>query len=361
MEKKTVQMNFIYGMTQGFYAPRGYYRTPEAERSVGRLLEHGVNLVALVVNQYQETFASTRIFPSNVRTPDDDELALHIDRLHRAGIRVMLKPMIEPLDSVWRGEIRQHRGIRIIADVESDTVTPWFRSYQEFILRYAELAEKCACECFCIGAELDGMEDHRPEWSETLHLVRNCYHGPVTFNTTMNLEQREGRLWLRELDFVGLSGYYKVGPNNRTSTLEEMRSGWIPWRDKLAEFSAWLGKPLFFAETGTRPLVGAAGITGGFSEESQVYSEQEQADYYSATLDVLEPEEWFLGSVWWKLDEFQNRPNYRLSDGHYVGCEPTETLRRTMLQRAGKKVPPRFIVPWQPDSAGMTTVAVGGR
>ena len=205
------------------------------------------------------------------------------------------------------------------------------------------------------------MEDHRPEWSETLHLVRNCYHGPVTFNTTMNLEQREGRLWLRELDFVGLSGYYKVGPNNRTSTLEEMRSGWIPWRDKLAEFSAWLGKPLFFAETGTRPLVGAAGITGGFSEESQVYSEQEQADYYSATLDVLEPEEWFLGSVWWKLDEFQNRPNYRLSDGHYVGCEPTETLRRTMLQRAGKKVPPRFIVPWQPDSAGMTTVAVGGR
>ncbi len=332
-----MQMNFIYGMTQGFYSPRGYYRTPEAERSVARLKDHGVNLVALVVNQYQETFSSTRIFPSNVRTPDDDELMLHIGRLHQAGIRVMLKPMIEPLDSVWRGDIRQHRGIRIIADVESDTVTPWFRSYREFVNRYADLAESCKCECFCIGTELDGMEECTEEWSETIRLVRSRYSGPVTFNTTMNLSQRESRRWFRELDFVGFSGYYKVGPMDRTSTLEEMRKGWLPWKEKLKEFHNWIERPLFFAETGTRPLVGAAGITGGFSAESPVYSEQEQADYYSATLDVLESEDWFLGSVWWKLDEFQNRPNYRLSDGHYVGCEPTETLRKTMLQRAKNK------------------------
>lgn len=332
-----MQMDFIYGMTQGFYAPRGYYRTPEAERSVARLKEHGVNLVALVVNQYQETFFSTRIFPSNVRTPDDDELALHIERLHRAGIRVMLKPMVEPLDSVWRGDIRQHRGIRIIADVESDTVTPWFRSYREFVNRYAELAEACRCECFCIGAELDGMEGCTEEWSETLRLVRRRYSGPVTFNTTMNLDHWEARLWFRELDFVGFSGYYKVGPDDQTSTLEEMRDGWRPWKEKLAEFSAWIGKSLFFAETGTRPLVGAAGITGGFNANSPVYSEQEQADYYSATLDVLDSEDWFLGSVWWKLDEFQDRPNYRLSDDHYVGCEPTETLRKTMRRRSEKK------------------------
>ena len=172
-------MDFIYGMTQGFLAPQGYYLSAEGEKSVERLKEHGVNFVALVVNQFLETFHSTRIFPLNSRTQDDDELALHIDRLHKAGIRVMLKPMIDPLDSVWRGNIRQYRGIRIFADIDSDTVTPWFLSYREFINRYAKLAEKCQCEFFCAGCELDGMEEHSAEWSETIRQIRELYHGTV--------------------------------------------------------------------------------------------------------------------------------------------------------------------------------------
>lgn len=333
-----MKMDFIYGMTQGFLAPQGYYLSAEGEKSVERLKEHGVNFVALVVNQFLETFHSTRIFPLNSRTQDDDELALHIDRLHKAGIRVMLKPMIDPLDSVWRGNIRQYRGIRIFADIDSDTVTPWFLSYREFINRYAKLAEKCQCEFFCAGCELDGMEEHSAEWSETIRQIRELYHGTVIFNTTMDLELRDNRKWLKEVDMVGFSGYFKVGPNDRPSSLEEMRQGWIPWMEKLKEFSQWIGRPLLFAETGTRPLQGAAGITGGYNDESPTYSEQEQADYYSATLDVLDKEDWFCGSVWWKLDEFQYRPNYYLPDGHYVGCEPTETLRKTMKERSLRKI-----------------------
>ncbi len=343
-----MEIEFIYGMTQGFYAPRGYYRTQEAIDSVERLRKMGINFVALVVNQYQETFASTRIFPSNVRTPDDYELAVHIERLHKAGIRVMLKPMIEPLDSVWRGNIRHYRGMRIIADVESDTITPWFKSYQEFMNRYAELAQETGCECLCLGCELDGMEKHSAEWTETLKQARQTYKGPITFNTTMSLEQCEPRAWFRQLDFFGISGYYKVGPDSKTSTLEQMREGWKPWRDKLKGFADWLGKPIFFAETGTRPLVGAAGITGGFNAQSPTYSEQEQADYYSATLDVLDMEPWFLGSVWWKLDEFQQRPNYMLPDGHYVGCEPTPLLRETMAERSKRKLTRSIPAPERP-------------
>ena len=32
------------------------------------------------------------------------------------------------------------------------------------------------------------------------------------------------------------------------------------------------------------------------------------------------------------------RPNYYLADGHYVGCEPTETLRQTMKLRSARKL-----------------------
>lgn len=106
---------FINGMTQGFLAPRGYFLTKKAEVETAKIADLGLNYVALVVNQFQETYASTRIFPDNRRTVSDRELIAQIDRLHRAGIKVMLKPMIEPLDSLWRGFIRHATG-NIIAE-----------------------------------------------------------------------------------------------------------------------------------------------------------------------------------------------------------------------------------------------------
>ena len=333
-----MKMDFIYGMTQGFLAPPGYYYTEEAVKSVERMKAHGVNLVALVVNQFLENFHSTRIFALSNRTQGDEELGLHIARLHEAGIRVMLKPMIDPLDSDWRGNIHQYRGCKIFADIESDTVTPWFDSYRHFLNHYAELAEKNGCELFCSGCELDGMEGHTDEWHETIRQVRERYHGTVIYNSTMDLKIRDNRKWMEDVDIVGFSGYFHVGPADRTSSLEEMRQGWLPWMEKLKAYAEWIGKPLMFAETGTRPLVGAAGITGGFNTTSPIYSEEEQADYYTATLDVLDKEDWFCGSIWWKLDEFQYRPNYYLADGHYVGCEPTETLRQTMKLRSARKL-----------------------
>jgi len=109
-----------------------------------------------------------------------------------------------------------------------------------------------------------------------------------------------------------------------------MIAGWQPWKEKLRKFSEWLGRPLFFAETGTRPLVGAAGITGDFWVGAAVYSETEQADYYLATLQALAEEPWFYGTVWWKWDEHQHRPHFYLPDGHYVGCEPTPQMQQAM-------------------------------
>ncbi len=332
---------FINGITQGFLAPRGYFNTPEAEESTARLIGLGVNFVALVVNQFQETFASTRIFPDNVRTVDDTELTAQIRRLHDAGIKVMLKPMLEPLDSIWRGLIHQDRG-NIIAETRTDTVTPWFASYREFMRRYAVIAEATKCEMFCIGCELDGMDYHRPEWEEIIRFVRGLYSGIVTYNMTMKIEEfPDNRRWMSQLDLVGISGYFKVSPKGRTATRAEMCEGWKRWRDKLATFHEWIGRPLFFAETGTRPVVGAGGVTGDFADDHLQYSEEEQADYYSSTLDVLAPEPWFYGTMWWKHDEHQHRPNYYLSDGHYIGCEPAELLRRRMREWCARPTPSR--------------------
>ncbi len=321
---------FINGMTQGFLAPRGYFKTPEAAAQTEAMAETGINFTALVVNQFQETFGSTRIFPDNRRTVSDDELRLQIDRLHRLGIRVMLKPMLEPFDSLWRGHIRQASG-NILADVVTDNAALWFASYREFLRRYAEIAEETGCEMFSIGCELDGMEHHREHWCGCIELIRSIYSGLLTYNLTMNItEFSDNRRWLSELDLVGVSGYFKVGPRDRSIPLEEMVGNWRPWREKLAAFSEWLGKPLFFAETGARPQRGAAGITGDYNSGLPVYSERDQSDYYLSTVTALRDAPWFYGSVWWKWDEHQHRPNYYLPDGHYIGCEPAPEMRRVI-------------------------------
>lgn len=339
--------NFLYinGITQGFFAPRGYYRSPEGAKSTEELIATGVNFVALVVNQFQETVGSTRIFPDNRLTVDDDELIFQIKCLQNAGIRVMLKPMIDPFDSLWRGFIAHYRG-NTFADIYTDNAAKWFESYRVMLCRYADVAEAAGCEMYCIGCELDGMERwNREKWEETIRQVRKHYSGLVTYNLNRNITDLEDdRKWLAMLDIVGVSGYYEVVPADRSSTLDEMIEGWIPFRDKLEKFSKWIGKPVFFAETGTRPVAGAGGITGNFGMKSSVYSPQEQADYFTAMHTVLKDDPWFYGLVWWKHDEFQYRPQYYLPDGNYVGCEPTPLLRQRMKDLGNSVLPPKAAI-----------------
>ncbi len=325
-------------MTQGFLAPRGHFFTCKGQTQTREIIELGINWVALCVNQFQENIASTRIFPDNRRTVSDRELVKQIGRLHHAGIKVMLKPMVEPLDSIWRGFIRQYTG-NIIAEVKTDTVSAWFDSYRQMIRRYAEIAEETGCEMFCIGCELDGMECHDEHWRQTIAMTRDIYTGPITYNLTMNITDFvDNRSWMSLLDIVGVSGYFKVVPNDHSSSLEEMVAGWQPWKEKLQAFSKWLGKPLFFAETGARPMVGAGGITGDFWVDGAVYSEQEQTDYYLSTYRALAAEDWFYGCIWWKWDEHQHRPGYYLADGHYIGCEPTPGMQQAMRQWCSQPV-----------------------
>jgi len=122
-ENTFILKELINGMTQGFLAPRGHFDTAKGEQQTREIADLGVNWVALCVNQFQETVASTRIFPDNVRTVSDRELIGQIERLHAAGLHVMLKPMLEPCDSVWRGCIRQYTG-NILAEVHTDPSRP---------------------------------------------------------------------------------------------------------------------------------------------------------------------------------------------------------------------------------------------
>ncbi len=342
--------HYLYGITQGYMAPRKFFASPEGRKSTLAIRETGADTVALIVNQFQDTFASTHISPDNFHTVSDEDLAAQIGLLHELGFAVMLKPMIDPLDSIWRGEICLRRSIGIIAGRSSDPVTPWFESYLEMLLRYAEVASRTSCEIFCLGCELQYMEDQQPEWENIVDRIREVYSGILTYNFNRDVENfNERRGWFRKLDLVGVSGYFELDAPG-----DGLVAAWTKQRDRLRRFADWVGRPLFFAETGARPIAGAARITGDFGRPATVYSEEEQAGYYDSMQEVFEPEEWFYGTVWWKHDEHQHRPHFHLPDGNYAGCEPAPLCRARMRERAGFRPRPP-IVPGAAPTPGIAT------
>ena len=67
----------------------------------------------------------------------------------------MLKPHVDLTEDSahYRGEIGP--------DFTAADWAAWFASYRPFILHYAEMAERTACELFCVGCEL-GDYVHAP-------------------------------------------------------------------------------------------------------------------------------------------------------------------------------------------------------
>ena len=65
-------------------------------------------------------------------------------------LNVILKPMVNVSDGTWRAHINFFD-----MDVPCEPKwSDWFKSYNDFILHYADIAEETGCEMFVIGCEL---------------------------------------------------------------------------------------------------------------------------------------------------------------------------------------------------------------
>ena len=90
---------FVKGISFGFMARNGYYRSPEGRREIENICALGVNWVALIATVMQDTWYSTKMYHDFAFSPSDEELAETVKTFKAHGIKVMLKPMIECHDS----------------------------------------------------------------------------------------------------------------------------------------------------------------------------------------------------------------------------------------------------------------------
>jgi len=283
---------------------------PESDETIQHLGGLGVNSMALVVSWYQDTAQSELIFAKPSQSVKDEALVHAINQAHRSGIRVMLKPHVDVLDGTFRGEIAPSEA--------------WFKSYREFILHYARIAEKYHVSLFCVGTELENASyaQWQKEWEGLIAEVRTIYRGKLTY--AANWTEYETVSFWNRVDLIGIDAYFPV-TKKTDPTQEELDRG---WEEIAGKISAWrsakqIDKPLIFTEIGYQSADGA-NVTP-WQTTSRTEDQEEQAMVLEGMFRAMESKVWFKGMYWWN---YFPRESWRPLDFTIKGKKAEQVLKK---------------------------------
>jgi len=328
---------FFKGMSFGFMAKNGWYSSPAGKAEVQHLIHSGADSVALMVTIMQDSFASTRMYRDFEITPSDDEVIETIRAFRQAGIKVMLKPIIEHHDSTHRCEINFPEHQEQIAGVVTDYWGEWFRNYTFAMLHYARICEQEGVEMLLLGCEMTGADKREQYWPPMIEKVRKVYHGLLSYNTPSwgdyNVKQNWIRKWFLLLDMVGVSNYYGVPtPEPNAEKVADFMKLVV---DNLEEASKLMNNmPIFMAEYGVRSVQGALERPSDCWRNQNGFDGQIQIDYLDGCNRAFSGRSWWAGGFWWKWDEQQNRPYFHHTTGDtgfMIAGKPAEKFFHDMV------------------------------
>ena len=312
---------FFKGVSFGFMALNGYYSSTKGQQEIRNIIASGADSVALMTTVMQDTFASTRMYRDFTITPSDDELRNTIRAFHNAGIKVMLKPIIQIHDSTHRGEINFPENQEFIAGIVTDYWGEWFKNYTACMVHYARLCETENVEMLCLGCEMIGADKREKYWPPLIEAVRKVYKGLLSYNTPSwwdyEMSQKWTREWFKLLDQLGVSVYY--GMPEECTTVDAMAREMKYLADNLESGSKELGIPIFMAELGCRSVINGHITPSDCWNNQNEFDGEIQANYLSAICKAFYDRNWWTGFFWWKWEEQQNRPYFHKASGD-TGC-----------------------------------------
>ena len=288
-------MEYIKGITFAPFLRRGLLASDDAKQSLENLITRThANFIILVPMALQETPQSETMEYATDWAASDEELENFIEYAHSRGLRVALKPTVNCKNGTWRAHINFFD-----YDVPCEPKwCNWFRSYTEFQLHYARIAEKKGCEMFIAGCEMVQTERREAEWRKLIADIRTVYSGPVSYNT--DKYQEDHVKWWDAVDVISSSGYYPLGD-------------WENQLDRIEPVVKKFNKPFFFAECGCMSVVGSPAVPNDWSVKGDVDMEG-QAEWYKEMFSACAKRDWVGGfALWdWKGKQYQpGEENYK--------------------------------------------------
>lgn len=298
MPASTQPIPFIRGVNFGFLGKRGYLCDPRHGAELERMKALGIDTVALNIAFFQETFASTRVFLDVENTPDDLEIVAFVEACHRAGLKVILRPVLECWDSTPRMNIQfPPDGIGHLEGVVPRYWEAWFRSFTAAMVHFARLAETTRSAMLSLNCEMASTEHMEAGWASVVAAVRRVYGGQVVYNAFPWGAKRE---WYRLLDQIFFS-FYAEAPTGIDEQVKMLKG-----------YAEHYQKPVVLGEFGVRSFRKVpeqqAGADFNWTGE---YDGKRQVDFFNNVLSRVWNEPWCGGALYWKWDENQDRKNFK--------------------------------------------------
>lgn len=297
--------NWHQGMTFASWWHDAYLKSSTIT-SLNQLVNLKGNWIAIVPHWYMSNRSSTTIYAENGGGTASDESVRHIiQQAHARGLKVMLKPHVDPRDGAWRGSI------------SPSSASAWFSSYRNFILHYARMATELGVEMFCVGCEYKSMSgsSYTSYWRSIVADVRNVYKGPLTYAANWGPKSWGEYYmvqWWDALDYIGVDAYFPITRANNP-TVEQAKAGWYSYTDSYGQTNRWVddmkalsqkfGKKVIFTELGFNTV-----RNPGAEWEVQSGTDQTGAkNCVEATFQVFDKEPWMAGIFWWTWNVDPNR------------------------------------------------------
>lgn len=276
----------------------------ETKESLGLLKEStGCSTIILAIGALQDTPQSEEIDFRGPHIPTDEELKTVIGFARELKLKIILKPMLNCRNGVWRAHIN-------FFDREvpcEPKWSKWFESYTSYIRHYAKIAEETGCEMFMIGCEMVQAERKEEYWRKLVEQVRKLYHGPLTYNT--DKYQEEEVKWWDCLDVISSSGYYP-------------QSKWEENLDRIEAVVKKYKKPFFFAECGCMCRVGCTEIPNDWTYQGPK-DVNIQADYFKTMFQSCSKRDWVEGFGFWAWVNDMDLKEEAEDDGYGVYGKPS--------------------------------------
>jgi hypothetical protein len=313
---------------QGFGALsewNGQFSSISAQQAFQTIAALGSNSVELTARIWTQTGTSTAVFADPAKTESDTSLLAGFKAAQAAGLSVVFKAALSPLNSTP------------VSSLAPADVAAFFASYKAEIVHLATVAEAGGVSTFAIGNEMSSLSgaSYRGYWTDIIASVREVFHGELTYAAATDEASRVS-FW-DQLDTIGVNTYPPL-TKNATPTVQDLVDAWsqVPsnpyWAaafehkspvDFLHALSEQYDKPVLMTEAGYRSISGTAVRPGSWTINGTA-DPNAQADAYKAFFEVWTANggSWLKGVELWQWD-LNNKYN---TTGYSVMGKPAEAV-----------------------------------
>ena len=296
-----------------------------AQTEVAEFKALGANSIGIGFPLFTVSMSSNSVFAwttckgGTVRTPPAWILGVVIQIAHAAGLKVLLRPLIDQENLQqqnprnWRGELRP------------TNLSLWFSSYLRTLTPYLRIAQSEKVEYFSVETELDSLAD-LSNWTALIARCKGLYTGAMEMSYSWDTGVRKV---LRPSTTMGIDTYPRLPGDSPTATPEDLLHGW----DYLLGHRGSYAVPAIASSTITEIGIAAQdgayawSPSGGVSFVGHPYNQQIQANWFTTACAFMN-EHKMQGIYYWGA--WLARNNGRL---------PTapDTVRLTNLQPLGQQ------------------------